>query len=307
MRKLIQYQTDDYPEEMIQTEQENLNRLYDAFTKKYGLINSRGNYLAFAADESYFLLCSLEVLDDEGKFKRKADMFSKRTIKPHREVTFVETASEALALSIGEKARYGFVLPVRDTVNLIFNLWNFAVYPLHGFMEKPRKRHIGIGKASPEVRKYIAQRAELLGAVRLPDNTFRANAGTEVTSDILILQKRDSVIDIEPEWVHLDTDENGITMNSYFVQNPEMILGDMKMESLPDNGSISMPCIFDFSMLSGSNPKKLPVPQDGSKIFPCENLTSQSMGNQGKHPLRRNRPPLPSPLNAATTALPTMR
>lgn len=105
VRKLIQYQTDDYPEEMIQTEQENLNRLYDSFTKKYGLINSRGNYLAFAADESYFLLCSLEVLDDEGKFKRKADMFSKRTIKPHREVTFVETASEALALSIGEKAR----------------------------------------------------------------------------------------------------------------------------------------------------------------------------------------------------------
>ena len=105
VRKLIQYQTDDYPEEMIQTEQKNLNRLYDVFTKKYGLINSRGNYLAFAADESYFLLCSLEVLDDEGKFKRKADMFSKRTIKPHREVTFVETASEALALSIGEKAR----------------------------------------------------------------------------------------------------------------------------------------------------------------------------------------------------------
>lgn len=105
VRKLIQYQTDDYPEEMIQTEQKTLNRLYDAFTKKYGLINSRGNYLAFAADESYFLLCSLEVLDDEGKFKRKADMFSKRTIKPHREVTFVETASEALALSIGEKAR----------------------------------------------------------------------------------------------------------------------------------------------------------------------------------------------------------
>lgn len=105
VRRLIQYQTDDYPEEMIQTEQENLNRLYDAYTAKYGLINSRGNYLAFASDESYFLLCSLEVLDDEGKFKRKADMFTKRTIKPHREVTFVETASEALALSIGEKAR----------------------------------------------------------------------------------------------------------------------------------------------------------------------------------------------------------
>ena len=104
VRKLIEYQTEDYPEEMIRTEQENLNRLYDAFSKKYGLINSRGNYLAFASDESYFLLCSLEVLDDEGNFKRKADMFTKRTIKPHREVTSVETASEALALSIGEKA-----------------------------------------------------------------------------------------------------------------------------------------------------------------------------------------------------------
>ena len=112
VRKLIEYQTDDYPEEMIRTEQENLNRLYDVYTAKYGLINSRGNYLAFASDESYFLLCSLEVLDDEGNFKRKADMFTKRTIKPHREVTSVETASEALALSIGEKARVD--LPYMD-------------------------------------------------------------------------------------------------------------------------------------------------------------------------------------------------
>ena len=86
-------------------------------------------------------------------------------------------------------------------------------------------------KASPEVRKYIAQRAELLGAIRLPDNTFRANAGTEVTSDILILQKRDRVIDVEPDWVYLDTDENGVTMNSYFVQHPEMVLGQMRLES----------------------------------------------------------------------------
>ena len=105
VRRLIEYQTEDYPEEMIRTEQENLNRLYDIYTEKYGLINSRGNYLAFASDESYFLLCSLEVLDDEGNFKRKADMFTKRTIKPHREITSVETSSEALALSIGEKAR----------------------------------------------------------------------------------------------------------------------------------------------------------------------------------------------------------
>ena len=86
-------------------------------------------------------------------------------------------------------------------------------------------------KETLAVRKYIAQRAELLGAIRLPNNTFKGNAGTEVVSDILILQKRDRLIDIEPDWVYLDTDENGIKMNSYFVQHPEMILGEMKMVS----------------------------------------------------------------------------
>ena len=86
-------------------------------------------------------------------------------------------------------------------------------------------------KENSNVRKYIAQRAELLGAIRLPNDTFKGNAGTEVVSDILFLQKRDKLIDIEPDWVHLDTDENGIRMNSYFVQHPEMILGEMKMVS----------------------------------------------------------------------------
>ena len=86
-------------------------------------------------------------------------------------------------------------------------------------------------KTNSSVRKYIAQRAELLGAIRLPNDTFKGNAGTEVVSDILFLQKRDRLIDIEPDWVYLDTDENGIKMNSYFVQHPEMILGEMKMVS----------------------------------------------------------------------------
>ena len=86
-------------------------------------------------------------------------------------------------------------------------------------------------KENSNVRKYIAQRAELLGAIRLPSDTFKGNAGTEVVSDILFLQKRDRLIDIEPDWVHLDTDENGIRMNSYFVQHPEMVLGEMKMVS----------------------------------------------------------------------------
>ena len=86
-------------------------------------------------------------------------------------------------------------------------------------------------KENPAVRKYIAQRADLLGAIRLPNNTFRGNAGTDVVSDILILQKRDRIIDIEPSWVHLNTDDNGITMNSYYIEHPEMILGEMKMVS----------------------------------------------------------------------------
>ena len=86
-------------------------------------------------------------------------------------------------------------------------------------------------KESPVVRKYLAQRADLIGAIRLPDTAFKASAGTDVTSDILFLQKRDRIVDIEPDWVHLDTDENGIRMNSYFVRHPEMVLGEMVMES----------------------------------------------------------------------------
>ena len=86
-------------------------------------------------------------------------------------------------------------------------------------------------KENPAVRKYIAQRADLLGAIRLPNNTFKGNAGTEVVSDILILQKRDRLIDLEPEWVHLNTDENGVKMNAYFVAHPEMVLGEWKTVS----------------------------------------------------------------------------
>ena len=104
-RRLIEYQTEGYPDEDIAAEQQKLNALYDSFTAKYGLISSRGNKLAFSEDSSYCLLCSLEVLDEQGNLKRKADMFSKRTIRPHVAVTSVDTASEALAVSISEKAR----------------------------------------------------------------------------------------------------------------------------------------------------------------------------------------------------------
>ena len=105
VRKLIDLQTEGYPDEDIRSEQARLNTLYDDYTKKYGLLCSRGNSLAFSEDSSYYLLCSLEVLDEEGNFKRKADMFTKRTIRPHEAVASVDTASEALAISIAEKAR----------------------------------------------------------------------------------------------------------------------------------------------------------------------------------------------------------
>ena len=104
VRELIDLQTEDYPDENIKVAQEKLNRIYDNFVKKYGIINSRGNRLAFEADSSYYLLCSLEVIDSEGRFVRKADMFSKRTIKAYKEITSVDTANEALIVSLSEKA-----------------------------------------------------------------------------------------------------------------------------------------------------------------------------------------------------------
>ena len=105
VRNLIFYQTSDYPDHAIEAEQVKLNRLYDSFTRKYGLINSRGNSIAFAQDSAYCLLCSLEVIDENGELERKADMFKKRTIKPHIPITHVDTASEALAVSLSEKAK----------------------------------------------------------------------------------------------------------------------------------------------------------------------------------------------------------
>ena len=104
VRTLLEYQTEDYPNEEIKAQQAKLNTLYDAFTRKYGLINSRGNAIAFDQDSSYFLLCSLEILDEDRNLKRKADLFTKRTIRSHKPAEKVDTAVEALALSIGEKA-----------------------------------------------------------------------------------------------------------------------------------------------------------------------------------------------------------
>ena len=105
VNELIEYQLEDFPDEMISQKQAELNIAYDAFTAKHGLINHRANAQAFAEDSSYYLLCSLENVDEDGKLKSKADMFTKRTIKPERRVTSVDTPSEALAISIGERGK----------------------------------------------------------------------------------------------------------------------------------------------------------------------------------------------------------
>ena len=155
-RRLIEYQTENYPDSVIKDEQNNLNRLYDTFFKKYGLINSRGNSLAFSEDSAYYLLCSLEVLDDEGNFKRKADMFSKRTIKPHVPVTSVDTASEALAVSISEKARVDLPFMARlsgiDEETLIKDLKGVIF--------------LNIGNAEFQEKTYVTADEYLSGNVR---------------------------------------------------------------------------------------------------------------------------------------------
>ena len=126
VRMLLEYQTEDYPDEEIKAQQAKLNALYDAFTRKYGLINSRGNAIAFDQDSSYFLLCSLEILDEDRNLKRKADLFTKRTIRSHKPAEKVDTAVEALALSIGEKAHvdmdYMGRLTGKDEENLFSDL-----------------------------------------------------------------------------------------------------------------------------------------------------------------------------------------
>ena len=126
VRTLLEYQTEDYPDEEIKAQQAKLNALYDAFTRKYGLINSRGNAIAFDQDSSYFLLCSLEILDEDRNLKRKADLFTKRTIRSHKPAEKVDMAVEALALSIGEKARvdmeYMSRLTGKDEENLFSDL-----------------------------------------------------------------------------------------------------------------------------------------------------------------------------------------
>ena len=161
VRTLLEYQTEDYPESVIREQQAELNDLYDRFTRDYGLINSRGNAIAFDQDSSYFLLCSLEVLDEEGGLKRKADLFTKRTIRSHRPAERVDTAVEALALSIGEKARvdmaYMGQLTGKDEDTLLTDLQG-VVFLNPDYAEKGGEKYLPADEyLSGNVRRKLAE------------------------------------------------------------------------------------------------------------------------------------------------------
>ena len=161
VRTLLEYQTEDYPESSIREQQAKLNDLYDRFTREYGLINSRGNAIAFDQDSAYFLLCSLEVLDEEGGLKRKADLFTKRTVRSHRPAERVDTAVEALALSIGEKARvdmaYMGQLTGKDEDSLFADLQG-VVFLNPDYGEKDGEKYLPADEyLSGNVRRKLAE------------------------------------------------------------------------------------------------------------------------------------------------------
>ena len=162
VRTLLEIQTEDYPDSEIKAEQEKLNRLYDEFTKKYGLINSRANVSAFSQDSSYSLLSALEVLDDNGELERKADLFTKRTIKPHTPVTAVDTASEALAVSMGEKASVdmAYMCALTDkTEQEIFADLKGVIFlnPLYGYGDSTEPKYLRADEyLSGNVREKLA-------------------------------------------------------------------------------------------------------------------------------------------------------
>lgn len=161
-RKLIEYQLEGYPDHMIEQEQRTLNHLYDEFTAKYGLLNSRGNNMAFSDDSSYCLLCSLEVLDENGSLVRKADMFSKRTIRQQEAITSCDTATDALALSLSEKAMidmdYMAELTGKNEETLFSELKGVIfLNPLYGYGNNSERKYLTADEyLSGNVREKLA-------------------------------------------------------------------------------------------------------------------------------------------------------
>ena len=205
-RDLIMYQTDNYPDRTIQNEQTKLNRLYDSFIKKYGLINSRGNNMAFAQDSAYCLLCSLEILDENGNLERKADMFTKRTIKPHEPVTHVDTASEALAVSMAEKA----CVDLFYMSQLTGMTQDAIVKELEGVI------FLNIGQAATQDKTYVTADEYLSGNIReklalaiaaqqtIPDGRYDVNVNALQAAMPPNLTATEIAVRLGAPWVPVD-------------------------------------------------------------------------------------------------------
>lgn len=209
-RKLIELQTDDYPEEDILAEQKNLNELYDKFTAKYGLINSRANKSAFGEDASYHLISALEILGENGTLERKADMFTKRTIKPHIPVTEVDTPSEALAVSMGERAKID--------IEYMSNLCHKSEKEIYDELQGVIFLNPEYNADNPTAQKYLMADEYLSGNVRAKLRFAKAIAKTQPEYQINVeslqkVQPKDltaSEIDVRlgATWLPVDIVEN---------------------------------------------------------------------------------------------------
>ena len=207
-RRLIEYQLEGYPDELIEREQQKLNALYDGYTSKYGLLNSRANRLAFSDDSSYPLLCSLEELDEYGNLKRKADMFTKRTIRQQSAITSVDTASEALALSIGEKAKVDMAYMIElagKTEEQLFDELKGVIFlnPMHGYGSKDQEKYLPADEyLSGNVREKL-EWAKRSMALNPEDYTANVEALTSVQPKDLAASEID--VRLGTTWLPVET------------------------------------------------------------------------------------------------------
>ncbi len=224
-RRLIEYQMEGYPDEVIEREQKNLNTLYDGYTKQYGLLNSRANRLAFSDDSSYPLLCSLEELDEYGNLKRKADMFTKRTIRQQSTITSVDTASEALALSIGEKAKVDMAYMIEltgKTEEQLFDELKGAIFlnPMHGYGSKEQEKYLPADEyLSGNVREKL-EWAKRSMALNSEDYTANVEALTSVQPKDLSASEID--VRLGATWLPVETVQQFIfdlLSPSYYARN----------------------------------------------------------------------------------------
>lgn len=224
-RRLIEYQLEGFPDELIEREQQKLNALYDEYTSKYGLLNSRANRLAFSDDSSYPLLCSLEELDEYGNLKRKADMFTKRTIRQQSAITSVDTASEALALSIGEKAKVDMAYMIEltgKTEEQLFDELKGVIFlnPMHGYGSKEQEKYLPADEyLSGNVREKLKW-AKRSMALYPEDYTANVEALTSVQPKDLAASEID--VRLGATWLPVETVQQFIfdlLSPSYYARN----------------------------------------------------------------------------------------